>query len=291
VSVDVELAAIPDALAMHAAFAPYRDFASKLPVARMLASGFPCVTSRSDQIDDDSAESAKPGCEHPGYVKWAVGSPPQLIPPPVRALGALDFERTVVERNELIVRPDNLHDTMNAVVWHTFPRTKRIISEIHVALGAANTANGRPRRRDVLTLFDEAGAIIVSERDDLKAMHQAHEWKALFVEHRAEFLRDTRVILFGHGTLEQLGAKPHQGLTVKALWLPLPPDTPLPELDAWLAERIAVGELLAADEHRLPLPILGLPGWFAANELAACYDDVDVFRPLRPRVGRALPAS
>ena len=97
--------------------------------------------------------------------------------------------------------------------------------------------------------------------------------------------------MFGHGTLEQLGAKPHQGLTVKALWLPLAPSTPLPEIDAWMAERIANAVLLAADEHRLPLPILGVPGWFAANEAPECYDDLDVFRPLRPRVVRAPPAS
>jgi len=277
------LAAIPDALATHAAFAPYRDAATTLGVARMLASGFPCGTSSSDQHEHGLVGCTTSGFERPGYLKSEVGFPPRLIPPPSRALGALDFERALVERNELIVRPGNLHDTMNAIVWRTFPRTKRIISEIHVSLGAANTANGRPRRRDVLTLFDEAGAIIVSRRDDLRALHQAHEWKALFVEHRAEFQRDARVILFGHGTLEQLGAKPHQGLTVKALWLPLPPDISLQEIDAWMAERIANGVLLAADEHRLPLPILGVPGWFTANDEPTCYDDTDVFRPLRPK--------
>ncbi len=247
-SEEVALASIPDVLVSHAAFVPYRD--ALIP-----------FHEREE-------------------------TPPRLIPPPARALGALDFERTVVEQNALIVRPDNLHDTMNVIVWHTFPRTKRIISEIHVTLGAANTANGRPRRRDVLTLFDEAGAIIVSQRDDLKALHQGHQWKALFVEHRADFTRDARAILFGHGTLEQLGAKPHQGLTVKALWIPLPPHTPVAALDAWMAERIKDGALLAADEHRLPLPILGVPGWFTANEIASCYDDVEVFRPLRAK--RAL---
>ncbi len=218
--------------------------------------------------------------------------PPILVPPLTRALGALDFERQVIERNELVVRPNNLHDTMNAIVWHTFPSTKRVISELHVALGAANTANGRPRRRDVLTLFDEAGAIILSERADLKALHYAHQWKSLFVECRADFVRDARVVLFGHGTLEQLGAKPHQGLTVKALWLPLSAYTPMPEVDQWLADSVRRERLLTADETRLPLPILGVPGWFAANEIAACYDDTDVFRPMREkRLRVGLPAA
>lgn len=255
------LAWIPESLSAHTAFVPYLEAYAQLRIRTLSAS------VRTDP------------------------RLPRLVPPPARSPGALDFERALVDRHELIVRPNNLHDTMNAIVWHTFPRTKRIISEIHVALGAANTANGRPRRRDVLTLFDEAGAIIVSPRDDLKALHQAHQWKALFVEHRAEFTRDARVILFGHGTLEQLGAKPHQGLTVKALWLPLPAHTAIDALDAWMAERIERGELLAADEHRLPLPILGVPGWFAANETEACYDDIDVFRPLRvrPSAGTKTP--
>lgn len=193
----------------------------------------------------------------------------------------MHFERRIVEQNELIVRPDNLHDTVNALVWRVFPKTKRAISETHVALGAAATANGRPRRRDILTLFDEAGALIISQRDDLRALHEAHEWKRLFVDHRADFIRDCRVILFGHGTLEQLASNPHRGLTVKALWLPLPVDASIDELDSHLAYRITAAGLLIANERRLPLPILGVPGWFDENRSSVCYDDVDVFRPLR----------
>jgi len=193
----------------------------------------------------------------------------------------MDFERRIVEQNELIVRPGNLHDTVNALVWCVFPKTKRAISETHVALGAAATANGRPRRRDILTLFDEAGALIISQRDDLHALHEAHEWKRLFVDHRAEFIRDCRVILFGHGTLEQLASNPHRGLTVKALWLPLPSDTSKDEVDAYLARCISSDTLLTANERRLSLPILGVPGWFTENEGPVCYDDTEVFRGLR----------
>ena len=132
----------------------------------------------------------------------------------------------------------------------------------------------------MLTLFDEAGAIILSQREDLKEMHEAHLWRELFVNHRQAFVDEARVILFGHGALEQLGSNPHRGLTVKALWLPLVCDTSLPTVDVLMATRIGAGQLLADNEHRLPLPILGIPGWFAENERAECYDDIDVFRPL-----------
>ena len=206
---------------------------------------------------------------------------PVFVPPPPRALSAIDFERRVVEQNELIVRPDNLHDVLNALVWLTFPKTKRSISAAHVALGITAGGSTRPRRRDVLTLFDEAGAIILSQRDDLKKLHEGHEWRKLFVDHRQEFIAEARPILFGHGALEQLVSHPHRGLTAKALWLPRAHDTPLPALDTWMAKHIASEQLLAKNEHRLPLPIVGVPGWFAENELADCYDDAAVFRAFR----------
>jgi len=247
-----KLAAIPDVLARHPAFAPYRGLAP-LPLERGGAGG------EGDR-----------------------NAPPRIVPPPPRALGALDFERRLVEHNELIVRPDNLHDTINALVWQRFPHIKRAISQAHVALGAANTANGRPRRRDILTLFDEAGALIISQRDDLRTLHETHEWRRLFVDHRADFIRHCSVILFGHGTIEQLASNPHRGLTVKALWLNLLPDTPLAEVDLWFADQIRRDEVLHATERRLALPILGVPGWFEENRDPACYDDVDVFRPPRP---------
>ena len=234
--------------------------------------------------------------EHPAFAPYAnahalyeeiiagrIKPPPDMpvfVPPPPRAISAIEYERRVVERNELIVRTDNLHDVMNALVWLTFPKTKRAISEVHVALGVTADGKTRPRRRDVLTLFDEAGAIILSQRDDLKKLHEAHRWRELFVNHRQDFVDEARVMLFGHGALEQLGSNPHRGLTVKALWLPLVRDTSLPTVDVWMATRISAGQLLADNEYRLPLPILGIPGWFAENERAECYDDIDVFRPL-----------
>ena len=212
---------------------------------------------------------------------------PTFIPPAAQRLSAIDFERRVVDHHELIVRPDNLHDLLNALVWLTFPKTKRAISEAHVALGVNADGKTRPRRRDVLTLFDESGIIILSENHNLHTMNQQHQWRELFITHRADFIQQTRPILFGHGAMEQLGnqlPQVHRGLTVKALWLPLPVSTTLAQLDGYLAERVASGERLNEHERSTPMPVLGLPGWFAENEVPDCYDDESVFRPLRPRI-------
>ncbi len=209
---------------------------------------------------------------------------PRFIPPPARALSAIDFERRVVEHNELIVRPDNLHDVLNALVWLTFPKTKRAISHAHVALGVNVDGKTRPRRRDVLTVFDESGMIVLSTRDDLRELNRTHQWRELFVTHRAAFRAEALPILFGHGAMEQLGNQlplVHHGLTAKALWLPLAVNTSLCELDDYLSTRIVNGERLHEQEHTIPMPLLGLPGWFAENQSPDCYNDESVFRPLR----------
>jgi hypothetical protein len=271
---------IPQALREHVAFEPYR--AQENIVARMLASGFPSAAqSGAVNLRDGLRE---PGCKHPGYGAGGDRAVPNFIPPPARHLSAIEFERRVVEQNELVVRPDNLHDVLNALVWLTFPKTKRAISEAHVALGVTADGKTRPRRRDVLTLFDESGILILSENDNLRTMNQQHQWRELFVVHRNDFIQQARPILFGHGAMEQLGKQlpqVHRGLTAKALWLPLPADTTLPALDAYLSARIVDGESLGEQERSTPMPVLGLPGWFAENESPDCYDDEAVFRPRR----------
>ncbi len=254
---------IPATLRAHPAFAPYLAQIAQLNA--LLTLRRPCE----------------------GRGPAAFGAIPTFVPPPPRALSAIDFERRVVEQNELIVRRNSLHDLLNALVWLTFPKSKRAISEAHVALGVNKDGKTRPRRRDVLTLFDESGIIILSENDALRTMNQSHQWRELFVNYRADFIQQARPILFGHGAMEQLGnqlPKVHRGLTVKALWLRLPVTTSLFELDDYLAKRIVSGESLGEQERSTPMPVLGLPGWFAENESPACYEDETVFRPRRARV-------
>ena len=249
---------IPPQLAAHPAFAPY--------------------VSAFALLDDICADRAAPP---PGT--------PVFVPPPLRAISAIEFERRMVEQSELIVRPDSLHDLLNALVWLSFPKTKRAISEAHVTLGVNVDGKTRPRRRDVLTLFDESGIIILSESDALRVMNQQHQWRELFITHRTDFIQQARPILFGHGAMEQLGnqlPQVHRGLTVKALWLPLPVTTTLGQIDAYLAERIVSGECLGEHERSTPMPLLGLPGWFAENESPDCYDDESVFRPKRSKLSK-----
>jgi Protein of unknown function (DUF3025) len=207
-----------------------------------------------------------------------------FAPAPEQKLSAVDYERRIVEAREVIVN-SNWHDRFNACTWLMFPLTKRVISELHVTLGAGEE-NRRPRRRDVLTLFDESGLLLVCDPtlcNEFKSLNEAHRWQTLFVERRREFVAAVKPILFGHGALEQLATKWHRGLTVKAQWLALHRDAPLAEIDRALADHIAKGEELREDQWRIPMPLLGVPRWFEENEDPACYDDASVFRPARER--------
>jgi hypothetical protein len=207
-----------------------------------------------------------------------------FVAAPEQKLTAVDYERRIVHDHELVVN-DNWHDIFNACIWLTFPKTKRTISELHVAIGHGEN-NRRPRQRDVLTLFDEAGLILCAPSalcDEFKQLNETHQWKTLFVERRREFVEQITSYLFGHGTLEQLIEKPHRGLTAKVLWLPFARDAKIEAIDEYLAAQIRDGLILTANERRIPMPLLGIPGWFAENEDLQCYDDVSVFRSQRTR--------
>ena len=69
--------------------------------------------------------------------------------------------------------------------------------------------------------------------------------------------------------------------------LPVPPELgdDLAAWDQWLAARLTASEL--ATKPFTPLPVLGVPGWWLANEDPAFYDDATVFRPPRSQTSPA----
>ena len=63
----------------------------------------------------------------------------------------------------------------------------------------------------------------------------------------------------------------------------------LQALDEWLAADLTADRLAA--KPFAPLPLLGVPGWWAGNEDAGFYDDAQVFRLARPGVIGPHPAA
>ena len=215
-------------------------------------------------------------------VESARGVPLRAVAPD--AGGAAVYERRIFERGELAVREGEWHDLMNVLVWCAFPATKAALNARHVEAASDGTGGRRGRARDALTLFDESGAIVVSSEPDLIDDLRAFRWKALFREKRERVRASLRVFLFGHGLLEKALA-PYVGMTAQAVTLGV--DRELVDaagksrIDAVTARYVT--EALAAPRDLAPLPVLGVPGWWAANEDEAFYDDTAYFRPGRTR--------
>ena len=207
----------------------------------------------------------------------------QQAPPTVRFVPPDDlppgtaYEQYVFDTGHCPTRED-LHDFFNGLAWLVLPRAKRQLNRVHVAQIAANGIGGqRGPVRDAATLFDENGAVL-SGPEPLWAALAERDWQRLFVGLRPLWAH-ARVLVVGHALLEKLAA-PRKNLTAH-IWAQPCPGGANAAIDAWLAGQLTA-ERLAAKPF-LPLPVLGIPGWWPGNEDISFYDDPLVFRaPRRP---------
>ncbi len=171
---------------------------------------------------------------------------------------------------------DNLHDFFNGLVWLQFPQTKRRLNELQAqAIAAHGVQPVRGPLRDALTVFDENGAVLQAP-DALWAALAARDWQRLFIDLRPLWAQ-ARLVLFGHALLEKL-ALPRKPMVAHVYQAPIAIKS-IANLDAWLAQ--AVQPLPWATKPFTPLPVLGVPGWWPANEAPDFYADAQVFRPPR----------
>ena len=85
-----------------------------------------------------------------------------------------------------------------------------------------------------------------------------------------------RLTLFGHALIEKL-VHPRKDITAHVYAVPR--DLAPQDIDAWLADDLTPARL--ASKPFQPLPVLGVPGWWPANENPVFYDDARVFRARR----------
>ena len=185
----------------------------------------------------------------------------------------------------------NLHDFFNALMWFSYPRTKAMLNARQsAAIDAQGVGPTRGGVRDALTLFDENAVLFACTDPFVAAALRGFDWQTLFVGRRGAWGTCCEVRPFGHALLEKLIA-PYLACTAHAWIVEVPPEyfSWGPEArDAWL-DRAVADALAAADgltpRSFAPLPVLGIPGWWAGNESASFYGDTSVFRP-----GRRAPA-
>lgn len=183
-----------------------------------------------------------------------------------------------VARTSRVPTRDNLHDFCNALVWLRFPALKRGLNLAHAAeIERSGVAPTRGAVRDGLTLFDENGLLLRAPAALTLALTR-RDWHELFTTQRDRW-REARITVIGHALLEKLLA-PRKAITAHV----------------WLgdAEAGATPVDLATPPFApaySTLPVLGIPGWWPANQNPAFYDDPVVFRPAGSRrsTGSARP--
>jgi hypothetical protein len=183
-----------------------------------------------------------------------------------------------IYRTHTVPTRNNAHDFFNGLCWLRFPQTKQQLNRLQAeALAQQGVTAHRGALRDALTLFDENAALLCAPEILWQALKR-QDWQALFVTHR-EAWKDAHLTLFGHALLEKL-LKPYKGITAHVLCVPVPvdiQDAGDAALDAWLSHHIHETEMQA--KPFLPLPVLGVPAWWPANEEMGFYEDPQVFRP------------
>lgn len=190
--------------------------------------------------------------------------------------GQRDYEAAILATGEVPSRERNWHDLFNALAWLAFPRTKAALNAVQCAALQAKSDGPRGALSDAATLFDESGLVLVGPDPALADLLAARRWQEAFVTQRHAW-QAVRAYVFGHAILEKL-LQPWPGITAKCLFLALPEGSDPARLDAELARVWQQGRIRQPADL-FPLPVLGIPGWWPANQAPDFYADSRYFRP------------
>lgn len=229
------------------------------------------------QTVERAAHNGMPLCE---ALNQAARAPVHFVPQ--SALPSdMAYEQFIAQTGDCPTR-DGWHDLFNGLCWMHFPATKRRLNQLQTAqIRDQGIRLHRGPVRDALTVLDENAAFFYAPTPLWEAL-QAKRWDQLFGSLRPLW-QDAQLVLFGHALLEKLQL-PRKPITAHVLVLPQP-SASLTDMDAWTARHLDATML--ANKPFTPLPVLGVPGWWSANNDLAFYDDPTVFRPDRQPPGRS----
>lgn len=211
-------------------------------------------------------------------------SPVRFVPQSALPEGTA-YEQFIFDTDQVPTR-DGLHDFFNGLCWLHFPETKVRLNQLQAAQIARDGIQPvRGPARDALTVFDENAAFFVGPDAIWEALC-AKDWQRLFVHERAAW-KDVQLVLFGHALLEKL-VHPRKPVTahVYRAQVAINSIATIEALDHAVAADLSADRLAAKPFAHLP--VLGVPGWWAGNEMPGFYDDSTVFRAPRA-TGSGLP--
>lgn len=192
---------------------------------------------------------------------------------PQSALPAGEAYESYIFNSKQCPTREGLHDFFNGLMWLRFPRTKARLNQLQAAqITAGGIGQVRGPVRDALTLFDENMAFLRAPAPLWDAL-LAKRWSVVFTELRPLWAQ-SNLVLFGHALLEKL-VFPRKAITAHVL-LVHPATDAHSDLDAWVAAALNPDQLAAKPFANLP--VLGVPGWWPANEAPGFYQDPAVFR-------------
>lgn len=201
-------------------------------------------------------------------------APVQFVPQ--SALPAGEAYEAFIYRTGQVPTRDGLHDFFNGLCWLHFPLTKRRLNQLQAAqIAESGIQPVRGPARDGLTVFDENAAFFQGP-DALWDALAAKDWQSLFVTLRPLWAQ-AHLVLFGHALLEKL-VSPRKPITAHVYRAQAATNS-IADLDAWMAADLSAEKL--ATKPFAHLPVLGVPGWWPANEDPSFYADASVFRAPR----------
>ncbi len=249
----------------------------------------PAVLAAADPITtlNDAAQAM--------HIRTARGLPLQFAP--ADDAGDRAYEAHIAATGRVPTRVGQagaLHDLLNALVWLALPATKAALNarQAH-EIARAGVGGARGPVRDACTLLDESGLLLAcADRAAFDATQRAlatRDWSTLFVARRSDWHARIVPVVLGHALLEKL-ARPYKAITAQVLLLDSAEcGTSLADIDARAAQRVQQDDL--APRALAPLPVLGVPGWWADNAVPSFYDDAQVFRSSRPAVASTNAAE
>lgn len=190
---------------------------------------------------------------------------------------------------------DNLHDLFNGSIWLTFPKTKALLNYYHMLeIDQQGIGASRGRVRDTITVFDENGAILVTAESSIGKALIDFNWQESLVAPRDKWdepkqlnkQAQAAVYIFGHALLEKL-LYPRKALCAHSIVINVTQEffaLSLSERINHLDQKVAdymdalLSEPDVSPRKLSPLPILGVPYYWAENVQPSFYEDSQVFR-------------
>jgi hypothetical protein len=242
-------------------------------VAQQVLAGARVCDALNAQQALQPAQNLPPESSHPGSSQ-PIQFVPQSALPEGQAYEAFIFATAQVPTRE------NLHDFFNGLAWLVFPHTKRRLNALqNSVLAESGVQSTRGALRDALTLFDENAALWPVQADipnEVVQALRAKQWQRAFVDLRSHW-QPNYPVLFGHALLEKL-VSPYKSITAHVfIAQAATQNIACTDLDQLTAQQLSAASLVP--KPFIPLPVLGVPLWWAANEDPRFYADTQVFRP------------